>query len=270
MNHTSKHSVTTIASGIVMGAAALGAPATASAQTSSAQKPTVVLVHGAWADASSWNGVIRILHGNGYTVVAAANPLRSLKGDAASVNTLVRSIHGPVVLVGHSYGGAVITDAVSGLDNVKALVYVAGYAPDKGESAISLTGRFTGSAVETALAQPVSLPEGGVDLYIQQGKFHSVIAADVPEGEASLMAAEQRPATQAALTAETESAGWKTIPSWFIYGSADMAIPAAAHAFMAERAKARKTMVVNGASHLVMVSHPNEVAALIEQAAQSK
>jgi pimeloyl-ACP methyl ester carboxylesterase len=242
----------------------------ASAQTSSAQKPTVVLVHGAWADASSWNGVIQLLHRQGYTVIAAANPLRSLKGDAASVNALVRGVSGPVVLVGHSYGGSVITEAAEGLDNVKALVYVAGYAPDSGESVITLTGRFPGSTVEAALAQPVPLAEGGVDLYIQQGKFHAQFAADVPAAVGDLLGAEQRPVTQAALTDANSVAGWKTLPSWFIYGTGDLAIPPAAHAFMANRANSRKTVVVSGASHVLMVTHPDEVAALIEQAAQVK
>lgn len=245
-------------------------PHMVTAQTSTTPKPTVVLVHGAFADASSWNGVIKILHTRGYVVIAAANPLRSLEGDAASVNSLVRSINGPVVLVGHSYGGSVITDAATGADNVKALVYVAAFAPDSGESAIDLSGRFPGSSLGAALAPPVALADGGNDLYIMQSKFPAQFAADVPAADATLMAAEQRPATQASLTQANKSAAWKTIPSWFIYGTGDLNIPPAAQAFMAKRANSRKTVVVKDASHAVMVSHPSDVAALIEQAAEAR
>jgi pimeloyl-ACP methyl ester carboxylesterase len=227
-------------------------------------------VHGAFADASSWNGVIKRLHDKGYTVIAAANELRSVKGDAAAVGSLVKSIHGPVVLVGHSYGGPVISEAASGLANVKALVYVAAFAPDVGENAAELSGRFPGSSLGSALAPPVALADGGKDLYIEQDKFHAQFAADVPAAQASLMAVGQRPVTDAALHEASTSAAWKSIPSWFIYGSADLNIPPAAQAFMAERAHSRKTVVIKGASHVVMVSHPAEVAALIEQAARAK
>jgi len=268
MKHSPKHTVA------VMGWLALGAlgatPRMAKAQTSPAAKPTIVLVHGAFADASSWNGVVRILHRRGYVVIAAANPLRSVEGDAASVNSLVRSIKGPVVLVGHSYGGSVITEAATGVDNVKALVYVAAFAPDSGESAITLSGRFPGSSLAAALAPPVPLADGGNDLYISQSKFPAQFAADVPAADATLMAAEQRPATQASLTEVNTSAAWKTIPSWFIYGTGDLNIPPATQEFMAKRANSRKTVAVKGASHALMVSHPAEVAALIEQAAQAR
>lgn len=254
---------------LVIGAL-LTMPILVAAQTSATQKPTVVLVHGAFADASSWNGVIKNLHTQGYDVIAAANPLRSVEGDAAYVNSLVKSINGPVVLVGHSYGGSVITDAAAGADNVKALVYVAAFAPDSGENAIDLSGRFPGSSLGAALAPPVPLADGGNDLYISQSKFPAQFAADLPAADAVLMAAEQRPATQAALSGANKSAAWKTIPSWFIYGTGDLNIPPAAHAFMAKRANSRKTVVIDGASHVVMISHPSEVAALIEQAAQPR
>lgn len=250
--------------------ALLAMPLLVAAQVSAAQKPTVVLVHGAFADASSWNGVIKKLHADGYVVIAAANPLRSIDGDAAYVNSLVKSINGPVVLVGHSYGGSVITDAATGVSNVKALVYVAAFAPDSGENAIELSGRFPGSSLGAALAPPVALSDGNNDLYISQSKFPAQFAADVPAADAALMAAEQRPATQASLSQPNKSAAWKTIPSWFIYGTADLNIPPAAHAFMAKRANSRKTVVIDGASHVVMISHPREVAALIEQAAQAR
>ncbi|TPG46124.1 alpha/beta hydrolase [Rhodanobacter glycinis] len=270
MNLSSRRFATILASWIVLGAFALAMPLVALAQKSTTQKPTVVLVHGAFADSSSWNGVIQRLHAKGYTVVAAANELRSVKGDAASVNSLVKSIHGSVVLVGHSYGGSVISEAASGLDNVKALVYVAAFAPELGESAGELAGRFPGSSLGPALAPPVELADGGKDLYIVQSKFHAQFAADVPTAQAALMAAGQRPVTDAALHEASTSAAWKTIPSWFVYGSADLNIPPAAQVFMAARAHSRKTVVVMGASHVVMVSHPAEVAALIERAAQAK
>lgn len=260
----------TLAGWLVLGAFSVATPLMASAQRSPAPKPTVVLVHGAFADASSWNGVIRRLHDKGYTVVAAANELRSVKGDAAVVGSLVKSIQGPVVLVGHSYGGSVISQAATGQDNVKALVYVAAFAPEVGESAIELSGRFPGSSLGPTLAPPVELADGGKDLYIEQGKFRAQFAADVPAAQVALMAVGQRPVTDAALHEASTSAAWKTIPSWSVYGSADLNIPPAALAFMATRTHSRETVVIKGASHVVMVSHPAEVAALIEHAALAK
>ena len=249
---------------------ALAMPLVASAQKAPVQKPTVVLVHGAFADSSSWNGVVQRLHAKGYTVVAAPDELRSVMGDAAQVTSLLKSIAGPVVLVGHSYGGSVISVAATGVDNVKALVYVAAFAPEVGESAGELAGRYPGSSLGPALAPPVALAEGGKDLYILQEKFHAQFAADVPAAQAALMAVAQRPITDAALHEESTSAAWKTIPAWFIYGSADLNIPPAAQDFMAKRAHSRKTVVVKAASHVVMISHAAEVASLIEQAAQAR
>lgn len=232
-------------------------------------KPTIVLVHGAFAESSSWNPVVTRLLAEGYPVVAAANPLRSLRGDAEFVGSIFQSIKGPVVAVGHSYAGSVVTDAASGKPNVKALVYVAAFAPEPGESAGDLSGRFPGSTLAPTLAPPVLLGGGGKDLYIQQDKFHAQFAADVPAAEAKLMAATQRPITDTALHEPAASASWKTIPSWFIFGSLDKNIPEAAHRFMAERAKAKETVDVKDASHVVMVSHPDAVVALIKKAAAS-
>ncbi len=231
------------------------------------QKPTVVLVHGAFAESNSWNGVVKDLEADGYPVVGAANPLRSVKGDAAYVSSILAGIKGPVVLVGHSYGGSVISNAANGHDNVKALVYVAAFAPEAGESAADLSGKFPGSTLAPTLAAPVTLPDGGHDLYIEQSKFRSQFAADVPAAEAKLMAAGQRPITEAALKEPAGEPAWKTIPSWFIYGDADKNIPAKAMAWMADRAKAKGTIVVKGASHVLMVSHPDAVSKLIEKAA---
>lgn len=233
-----------------------------------AAKPTVVLVHGAFADSSSWNGVAEILQKDGYPVVAAANPLRSVSGDAAYVSSIVDGIKGPVVLVGHSYGGQVITNAANGHDNVKSLVYVAAFAPEAGEAAAELAGKFPGGTLGEALAPPVKLADGGVDLYIDQGKFHQQFAHDVPVAEAALMAVGQRPITEAALKEKSSKPAWKTLPSWFVYGDGDRNIPAKALGFMAERASSKHTVVIKDASHVVMISHPAEVAALIQEAAK--
>ncbi|HEY0792457.1 MAG TPA: alpha/beta hydrolase [Chthoniobacterales bacterium] len=234
-----------------------------------ANKPTIVLVHGAFAGSSSWNGVVTRLLAQGYPVIAAANPLRGLRSDAEVVAAVFQSVHGPIVAVGHSYGGSVITNAAVGNPNVKAFVYVAALAPEAGESAVDLSGRFPGSTLGPTLALPVALPGGGKDLYIRQDKFHAQFAADVPEAETELMAATQRPVTEAALNEPSGSATWKTIPSWFIFGSLDKNIPEAAHSFMAHRANAKNIVDVKGASHVVMVSHPDAVVALIRKAAES-
>ena len=233
-------------------------------------QPAIVLVHGAFAESSSWNGVIAVLEKDGYTVVAAANPLRGVKSDAASVASVVSSIKTPVVLVGHSYGGAVISEAAVGLANVKALVYVAAFAPDAGETAAALSGKFPGSTLGSALADPVPLADGGKDLYIRKDKFRAQFAADVGESGAKLMAATQRPITEAALNEASTEPAWKSTPSWFVYGDQDRNIPAAAIAWMAERAHAKQTIAIKGASHVVMVSNPEAVAKLIESAATAK
>ncbi len=233
-----------------------------------ADKPTIVLVHGAFADSSSWNGVVEILEKDGYPVVAVANPLRGVKNDAGDVADILGSIKSPVVLVGHSYGGSVISEAAEGHANVKALVYVAAFAPDAGETAAQLAGKFPGSTLGPTLAPPVALSSGGKDLYIRQDKFHEQFAADVPEAEARLMAATQRPIEEAALNEPQTEAAWKKIPNCFIYGDGDKNIPPEALAFMAARAHSRDTVVVKGASHVVMVSNPEPVAGLIERAAR--
>lgn len=235
-----------------------------------AHKPTVVLVHGAFADSSSWNGVVEELRTHGYTVVAAANPLRGLSTDADYVRQLVASVDGPVVLAGHSYGGAVISNAARGLDQVKALVYVAAFVPDEGESALALAGGFPGSTLGEALRPvPVTLADGNqvVDLYIEAEKFHRQFAADVPEAIAAAMAVTQRPVTDVALGEGSGAPAWRTIPSWVLVATEDRNIPPQAQVFMAERAQA--TVVSVPASHAVGVSRPGDVARLIDEAAQS-
>lgn len=232
-------------------------------------KPTIVLVHGAFADSSSWDGVAAKLIADGYPVIGAANPLRSVKGDASYVASIVKSVTGPVILVGHSYGGMVISEAANGNDNVKGLVYVAAFAPETGETVAGLASKFPASTLGSALAQPVNLPDGGKDLYIDQTKFRSQFAADVPIAKARLMAEAQRPVTEAALNEASGEAAWKHLPSWFIYGKADKNIPPAALAYMAQRAASKKTVAIDGASHVVMTSHPAEVTKLIEEAAKA-
>ncbi|WP_408004316.1 alpha/beta fold hydrolase [Zestomonas carbonaria] len=232
-------------------------------------KATVVLVHGAFAESSSWNGVAARLESEGYPVVAAANPLRGVKNDSDYVADIVGHTPGPVILVGHSYGGTVISNAVHGQDNVKALVYVAAFALEKGETTAELSGRYPGGTLGSALAQPVELRNGDKDLYIQQDKFHQQFAADVPAEEAALMAATQRPITVAALNEPAGDPAWKQLPSWFIYGTADKNVPEAALEFMAERAGSKRTVVVKDASHVVMTSNPDKVADLIIEAAEA-
>ncbi|MFE0385066.1 esterase/lipase family protein [Streptomyces bungoensis] len=178
----------------------------------SERKPTVVLVHGAFADSSSWNGVVEKLQSHEYPVVAAGNPLRTLTTDAEYVRQFVASIGGPVVLVGHSYGGSVISNAAKGLRNVKALVFVAAFLPDEGESAITLSAKFPGSTLGEALRPvPVTLPDGGqvTDLYIDRARFHDQFAADVAEETTSVLAATQRPVTDAALGEGASAPAWK-------------------------------------------------------------
>lgn len=233
-------------------------------------KPTVVLVHGAFADSSSWNGVIEHLRRAGYPVIAPANPLRGLASDAAYVASVVQSVEGPVVLAGHSYGGAVISEAAAGEPNVKALVYIAAFIPEKGESALELSNKFPGSTLGEALnAVPFPLADGGTgtDLYIRADTFHDQFAADVPQSVTDLMAATQRPIAASALEEAATAPAWHSIPSWSLVATADHNIPPASQRFMSERAKAHTVEL--DASHAVSVSQPGAVARLIEQAAQS-
>jgi pimeloyl-ACP methyl ester carboxylesterase len=227
---------------------------------------TIVLVHGAFAESASWDRVIDLLPAE-HRVIAAANPLRSLATDAASVSDLVRSIDGPVVLVGHSYGGAVISNVAADAGQITALVYVCAFAPDAGESANLLAQRFPGSSLGDAL-RPVLRSDGTTDLYIARELFHEQFAADVPAPEAARMAATQRPATLEALN---EPSGdrplWREVPSCFLIGGEDRNIPPALQHFMADRAGARRVVEVPGASHAAPVSHPDAAAHLILEAA---
>ncbi|GGZ89738.1 MULTISPECIES: alpha/beta fold hydrolase [Streptomyces rochei group] len=264
----------------LLGAAtAVGLSATVAALPGSAgatpdhnqSRPTIVLEHGAFADAGSWDGVVERLQRAGYPVVAAANPLRGPANDAAYLRSVVEHVDGPVVLVGHSYGGTVISQAATGLeDKVKALVYIAAFMPDKGESSLGLTNKFPGSTLGQVI-DPVSytLPDGsqGADVYIKPDKFRKQFAADVPAAQARLMATGQRPVAAAALEEKSTQAAWKTIPSWSLVTTQDKNIPLAAQRFMSKRAHAHTTEI--NASHAVTVSRPDAVARIVEKAART-
>ena len=182
-------------------------------------KPTIVLVHGAFAESSSWNYVIDSLTGEGHPVIAAANPLRGLATDAAAVGDLVRTVDGPVVLVAHSYGGAVISNVPADAGEITGLVYVNGFAPDPGETCFGLAAMFPGSTLNKETSRPVPLGDGKTDLYILQDVFHDIFCVDVPAPQARWMAATQRPATQEALTEPSgEKPLWRELPSWFLIG----------------------------------------------------
>ncbi|GAA4960018.1 pimeloyl-ACP methyl ester carboxylesterase [Nonomuraea thailandensis] len=257
-----------LSAGVAIGALAVTGPA--GATTAGRAKPTVVLEHGAFADASSWNGVIEELRRDGYPVVAAANPLRGPAYDAAALRSVLDHVKGPKILVGHSYGGSVISTAGANDPEVKALVYVAAFLPAPGETALELTNKFPGSTLPDALdPTPFTLPGGGTgtDLYIKADKFRHQFAADVPAGQAALMAATQRPIAQSALEEKAEVAAWQDKPSWDVITTQDLNIPAAVQRFMAERAGAHVTEV--RASHSVAVSHPKTVARVIESAARA-
>jgi len=227
---------------------------------------TIVLVHGAFAGSSSWDRVVDLL-ARDHRVVAAANPLRSVAADAAAVSDLVRSIDGPVLLVGHSYGGAVISNVAPDAGEIAGLVYVNAFAPDAGETCFGLAGRYPGSMVGEDSVRPVPRSDGTTDLSIAPERFHEVFCQDLPAPEAAVLAVTQRPATQEALV---EPSGdrplWKDVPSWFVIGAEDRVIPAAVQRFEAERAGARGVLEVPGASHAALRSRPEAVVRQVLEA----
>ncbi|MGW0881863.1 alpha/beta fold hydrolase [Streptomyces sp. NPDC002671] len=232
--------------------------------------PTVVLVHGAFADAASWSGVIAELQSRGIPVIAPPNPLRGLAADAAYVASVASQIDGPVVLVGHSYGGALIT--VAGVtENVVGLVYVAAYVLEDGESLGELQGRFPASPLVSNLKQwtyPVAGSDPAVEVTIAEEAFPSVFAADVPAEVTKVLAAAQRPLAAAAFEETASAAAWKTKPSWALVAGADSAINPEVQRFAAKRAGAT-VVEAEGASHAVAVSRPKEVADLIGEAVRA-
>ena len=233
-------------------------------------RPTIVLVHGAFAESASWNGVVDPLLDAGHSVIAAPNPLRSVSGDAAAVSDVVRAADGPVVLVGHSYGGMVISNVDRDAGEIVGLVYVAAFAPDAGESAFSLSAMFPGSTLGDAV-QPTPRADGTTDLSIAPERFHAQFCADLPEAQARRMAVTQRPATLEALQEPSgDQPLWKQIPSWFVFGEEDRNIPAALEHYLAKRAGARRKIEIPGASHAISVAHPDATAHLILEAARLK
>lgn len=266
--------ILTVAVSVLLAVVISGSAASGQAspiKTGSAPKPTIVIVHGGWADSSGWSGEISRLEKDGYPVIAPANPLRGLTSDADYIRSVLQSITGPIVLVGHSYGGAVISNAARGVPNVKALVFIAAFAPDTGETLATLVTMNPGTMITpTALdTRPYPLPAGGegIDLYIKKSAFHDAFAGDLPLTMTNLMWAEQRPFSLAAFTEPSGDPAWKTIPSWYLVSTEDRAIPPATESFMASRAHAH-TETVN-ASHVSYISHPDATAELILKAAQS-
>jgi pimeloyl-ACP methyl ester carboxylesterase len=235
-------------------------------------KPTIVLVHGAWADGSSWNRVTKRLQADGYTVAVPPNPLRSLSGDSTYLASFLSTISGPIVLAGHSYGGAVITNAATGNANVKALVYVDAYIPDQGQSLVDRTGPGSCFYVQD-LGQVFNfLPIPGApsderDVYVKPDVFPGCFANGLPAKEGAVLAAEQRPITNEALNESSGVPAWKTIPSWAVVGLDDHVIPPDGQLAMANNAGAQITEI--HAPHLSMLSDPAAVTKVIEQAAKA-
>ncbi|MET8449038.1 alpha/beta hydrolase [Streptomyces sp. NPDC005209] len=277
---------TRLLTSLALTAAGLGLSAalipTASADTPErphAPKPTVVLVHGAWADASGWSNVVKRLQKDGYPVVAPPNPLRSLSTDSAYLAAYLKTISGPIVLVGHSYGGAVITNAATDNPNVKALVYIAAFAPDRDETVAALSAKFPGShltddptaPIPTALnAVPFPQADGtsGVDFYLKPDKFRDVfLSGRGTSADAAALAATQRPIAAQAFGEPTGAPAWRTIPSWYLVAKNDHAIAPAAERFMAHRAHAHT--VETDAPHDAQLTDPRAVSHLIERAARS-
>jgi len=226
-------------------------------------KPAVVLVHGAFADASGWSRIIPILQRDGYLVTAVQIPLTSLPDDIATAKRAVDAQKGPVVVVGHSYGGAVITGAAAGNANVKALVYLAAFGPEAGEPLGAPGKKFPEPPLNTAL-----VPDSAGFLYIDRAKFHDAFCKDLPDAEASVMAVTQKPLHSSVFEASVADAAWKTIPSWFVVSKEDHAINPDLERFYAKRMGATTSEIAS--SHVAFLSHPQEIAKVIESAAAGK
>jgi pimeloyl-ACP methyl ester carboxylesterase len=240
-----------------------GATNAFAATTSSfAQTPTIVLVHGAFADATSFQELIQLLQQQHYRVIAVQNTLTSLDADVATTRRLLEAQHGPLVVVGHSYGGAVITGAAAANPNVKALVYIAAFAPDAGEPVAALQGKYSPPALSTAL-----VPDAAGFLYVDTAKFRDVVAADVPVRLTRIAAATQKPVANSVFAASTPQAAWHTIPSWYLVATEDHAINPDLERFYAKRMKAHTTEVKS--SHIMYIAHPEAVAKVIEEAAKA-
>ena len=245
-----------------LAAVLLVAVAAAPASARTPVKPTIVLVHGAFADASGFGAVTSRLQDRGYTVIAPANPLRGPASDAAYIASVMKTIDGPIVLVGHSYGGAVISEAATEVPGVKALVYINALALDQGESNLDISNRFPNRFVDALVPRP--FPQG-TDLYVDPARFRSLFAPDIPARAAAQMAVAQRPVSAAAIQEKSTAPAWKTIPSWYLIGSQDQVISPDAQRFMARRAHAHTVEITS--SHVSYISHPAAVTELILQAA---
>lgn len=230
--------------------------------------PTVVLVHGAFADASGWNDVTAKLQKRGYQVIAPANPLRGVTSDAEYLKTVLATLPGPIVLVGHSYGGAVITNAATGNPNVKSLVYIAAYALDADETllAANALGGGHNDFADHLIIRPFGPGPTDGDAYIDPAFFHDLFAGDLPKKQAALMASSQRPAALATLLTPSGAPAWKSIPSWYLVAANDATIPPEAERAMA--ARAGSTTVEIDSSHVAMISNPDVVTQLIIDAAR--
>jgi pimeloyl-ACP methyl ester carboxylesterase len=230
-------------------------------------KPTVILVHGAWADASSWSREVAVLQAAGYDVRAIANPLQNLTSDSEYVADYLKAIHGPVVLAGHSYGGSVITNAATGLANVKRLVYVDATAPAPGQTTSQLSGADSvlTKMMPAELFYTTTDPAGTPELYLKEGIFIHHFASDLPQRKAKILWASQRGASAAAFDTASKAAAWRKIPSWYFISTGDQIITAASKLAMARRADSHITMF-HGGSHLTLISHPNAVTAVIASA----
>src|SRR3954469_13382801 len=229
-------------------------------------KPTILLIHGGFGDASSWRPVFDLLDGDEYTVLAPPSPLRGGASDAAYTAAVIDQLEGPIVLVGHSYSGCVIT-AAGASDKVAGLVYVAGFAPDEGESIADLQGRFPSLAMGNFL-QPRPVPDGGVELSVDPQRFANIFCADVPDADAKFMAHAQRPLLASAFEEPAAAAAWRVKPSWGVFGTGDQPIAPQLHRFSYERAGSTVTEV-EGASHFVLLSQPSLVADVIREAVQA-
>jgi pimeloyl-ACP methyl ester carboxylesterase len=238
--------------------------------TPSSDIPTIVFVHGSFADSSGWGAAIAALQVEGYTTLACANPLRGLFSDAAYVSSILATIEGPIVLVAHSYGGAVITNAATGNDNVTALVYINGFALEEGEllvQALELGGGHSALAEHVVVRPYPGAPEGDADGYINPDAFRELFCADLSEADAAVLSATQRPAALQTLQTPSGVPAWKTIPTWYLASTHDKTIPVEAERAMAARANA--TFVEIASSHVAMISHPDEVIALVLEAVRA-
>jgi pimeloyl-ACP methyl ester carboxylesterase len=233
-----------------------------------ADKPTIVFVHGAFIDASIWDQVAKRVHGHSPYIIAA-NPLLGIEVDTEALVALLRTISGEIILVGHSYGGALITNAAGLVNEVKALVYVSAIAPDEGESLEDLAGRFPGAGLRDNLAS-LALGQGRNQLFLRPEQFQRIMAHDLPLDDALMLAARQRPADPAVFSSRSRFPAWRTQSSCFIYGDGDRCLPVELHAYMAQRAGAVETVIVEGASHSLPISNPDAVARVIEAASMSE